>query len=210
MTCKDMTLSLGVYVLGALDPAERAEVDAHLADCALCRAELAELAGLPGLLEQVSLEDLTPDPAPPTDDLFERVAAQARAENVTDLASRRRRYQRLTAVAAAIVLVVGGVFGGVALFGHHDKGYQGVHMSVSLAAQRTGTSYTVSVSGLPTDEHCKLIAYAEDGTRDVAGRWDATYAGQAKETGSTSIPRSSLDKLVLLGTDGEQLAVVKV
>jgi predicted anti-sigma-YlaC factor YlaD len=212
MSCTEMTLSLGVYVLGVLDPAERAEVDAHLAECALCRAELAELEGLPGLLDQVSLEDLTPEPSLPSEDLFERMAAKARAENVVDLDGRRRRYRRLTAVAAAFVLVVGGVFGGVALFRDHDgDSYSGpVQMSVSLAAQKTGTSYTVSVSGLPIDEHCKLIAVAKDGTRDVAGRWDATYQGQAKETGSTSIPRSDLAKLVLLGTDGEQLAVVNV
>jgi predicted anti-sigma-YlaC factor YlaD len=212
MSCTEMTLTLGVYVLGILDPVERAEVDAHLAECALCRAELAELEGLPRLLDQVSLEDLTPEPSLPSEDLFERMAAKARAENVVDLDARRRRYRRLTAVAAAFVLVVGGVFGGVALLGHDDgDSYSGpVQMSVSLAAQKTGTSYTVSVSGLPIDEHCKLIAVSKDGTRDVAGRWDATYQGQAKETGSTSIPRSDLAKLVLLGTNGEQLAVVNV
>src|SRR5437763_1913754 len=120
MTCKDMTLSLGVYVLGALDPAERAAVEAHLADCALCRAELAELEGLPGLLDQISLDDLTPEPVPPSEDLFERVAARARADNVTDLASRRRRYRRLTAVAAAFVLVLGGGFGSWAALRGHD------------------------------------------------------------------------------------------
>ena len=212
MTCKDMTLALGVYVLGALDPAERAAVDAHLADCALCTAELAELEGLPRLLDQISLEDLTPEPVPPSEDLFERVAARARADNVTDLAGRRRRYRRITAVAAAFVLVLGGGFGSwAALRGHSSgPGSGSVHMTVSLAAQKAGTSYTVSVSGLPINEHCKLIAVAQDGTRDVAGRWDATYEGQAKETGSTNIARSQLAKLVLLGTDGQQLAVVAV
>lgn len=212
MTCKEVTLSLGVYVLGALDSADRAEVDAHLAECTSCRAELAELEGLPGLLDQVSFDDLTPDPLPPSEDFFERLAAKARAEKAVDLADRRRRYQRLVSMAAAFALIVGGVFGGVALWGHHDGGQDvgPVQMSVSLAPQKTGTSYTVSVSGLPIDEHCKLIAVAKDGTRDVAGRWDATYQGQAKETGSTSIPRNQLSKLILLGTNGQQLAVVNV
>jgi putative zinc finger protein len=218
MTCKDITLSLGVYVLGALDPADRAVVETHLADCPLCRAELAELEGLPALLERVTLDDLAPEPASPSEDLFERVAAKARAEeaaaggNVVDLASQRRRYRRITAVAAAFVLVVGGGLGSWAAWHGSDstQDHGPVQMSVSLAAQKTGTSYTVNVSGLPIDEHCKLIAIANDGTRDVAGRWDATYQGQAKETGSTSIPRSDLRQLVLLGTDGEQLAVVDV
>lgn len=212
MSCKQTTLSLGVYVLGALDSAERAAIDAHLAECVQCRAELAELDGLPRLLDRVSLEDLTPDPPPPSEDLFERVAAKARAEGVVELASRRRRYQRLAGIAAAFVLIVGAVVGGIAVARHQDRQPDGgpVQMSVSLTAQKTGTSYTVSVSGLPVDEHCKLIAVAKDGTRDVAGRWDATYQGQAKQTGSTSIPRNELSKLVLLGTDGQQLAVVNV
>lgn len=212
MTCKDMTLSLGVYVLGALDPSERSQVDAHLAQCATCRAELAELEGLPSLLGRLTLDDLAPEPVLPSEDLFERVAARARAEAASVAAVRHRHYRRLTAVAAAVVLLVGGIVGGFAATRHHDQ-YAGpghVQMAVSLAAERTGTSYTVNVSGLPTDEHCKLIAVAKDGTRDVAGRWDATYSGQAKETGSIAIPRDELRQLVLLGTDGEQLAVVNV
>ena len=42
--CTDARLSLGVYVLGAIDPAERALVDAHLLTCRDCRDELAGLA----------------------------------------------------------------------------------------------------------------------------------------------------------------------
>ena len=48
--CTDARQSLGVYVLGAIEPAERALVDAHLLTCRDCRDELAGLAGLPALL----------------------------------------------------------------------------------------------------------------------------------------------------------------
>src|SRR4051794_40547905 len=41
------------YVLGALAPAERLEFEGHLALCTRCRASVAEIAGLPGLLAQV-------------------------------------------------------------------------------------------------------------------------------------------------------------
>jgi len=51
--CQEARVALGVYVLGAIDPAERARVDAHLTTCEECRAELAEFAGLPGLLALV-------------------------------------------------------------------------------------------------------------------------------------------------------------
>ena len=57
MDCPETRLSLGVYVLGAIDPAERALVDAHLATCRDCRDELAGLAGLPALLARVSAEE---------------------------------------------------------------------------------------------------------------------------------------------------------
>ncbi|SDC64715.1 anti-sigma factor family protein [Actinokineospora iranica] len=56
MTCKH-TLSLGAYLLGALDPAERSAFEAHLTGCAACRGELVQLAPLPGLLHRISPED---------------------------------------------------------------------------------------------------------------------------------------------------------
>ncbi|WP_051032034.1 anti-sigma factor family protein [Nocardia veterana] len=57
----------GPYVLGALDREQRLEFEAHLSECAECRAAVAELSGLPGLLRQVrgdvalSLIDTTAD-----------------------------------------------------------------------------------------------------------------------------------------------------
>ena len=41
------------YVLGALAVAERREYEGHLEGCAGCRAAVAELAGMPGLLAQL-------------------------------------------------------------------------------------------------------------------------------------------------------------
>ena len=45
------------YVLGALPPGERREFEEHLATCDACRAAVGEIAGLPGLLGQVPVED---------------------------------------------------------------------------------------------------------------------------------------------------------
>jgi hypothetical protein len=55
--CSQARIALGVYVLGAIDPAERALVDAHLATCEACQAELADLADLPALLAMVPAEE---------------------------------------------------------------------------------------------------------------------------------------------------------
>ena len=52
MTCQ-MMMSLGVYVLGAADAEESRQVQTHLPGCPECRAELAMLTPLPGLLARV-------------------------------------------------------------------------------------------------------------------------------------------------------------
>jgi predicted anti-sigma-YlaC factor YlaD len=55
--CQQVRLDLGVYLVGAIGTADRGAVDAHLACCAACRDQLAELAGLPGLLRRVTADD---------------------------------------------------------------------------------------------------------------------------------------------------------
>jgi anti-sigma factor RsiW len=51
------TTDVGCYVLGSLDPAERADLEEHLRECDMCRAELVSLEGLPGLLSLVSPQE---------------------------------------------------------------------------------------------------------------------------------------------------------
>src|SRR5512146_792615 len=55
--CQEARIALGVYVLGAIEPDERAAVDEHLDTCQECRAELAEFMELPGLLALVPAEE---------------------------------------------------------------------------------------------------------------------------------------------------------
>src|SRR5205814_10250129 len=89
--CAPYRMALGAYVLGALDPGERADVEAHVADCHECREELSELAVLPGLLGRLNAAEVadlgTPAPAAPPE-LLERMLATAAAEQRT-----RRRWR---------------------------------------------------------------------------------------------------------------------
>ena len=115
--CTDARPSLGVYVLGAIDPAERALVDAHLLTCRDCRDELAGLAGLPALLARVNPDEIS------------RICADDTVRTVTDdrppgeligtvldlaEARRRRTRWRFLAMAAAVVVIAGGLFVGLA------------------------------------------------------------------------------------------------
>ena len=85
------------YALGALTAEERAAFEAHLADCAVCRADVQALGEVSGLLAHAA-EAATPPPA-----LRERILREARA--VRPLAAGGRGLPWL-AVAAAVVLAV--------------------------------------------------------------------------------------------------------
>jgi hypothetical protein len=132
MTCTH-TSTLGVYLLGALEPEDRSTFEAHLSGCDMCRSELVRLAPLPGLLNQITLADFEdvpeippiepvapgPEPAPPVAEPPEPVA-ELPSPIVMDLPPGptdvprdprlRRRYWLIAAAAAlVVVLAVSGV-----------------------------------------------------------------------------------------------------
>ena len=90
------------FAMGALSAADRARFEAHLAECADCRAAVAELTPTVGLLSRLSAEDAgrigsaVPDPAAP------KLLSIAHAR-------RRRRRRALWAgvgIAAALAIAV--------------------------------------------------------------------------------------------------------
>ena len=60
--CAGIRPQLGVYLTGAIAPADRAVVVRHLTACDGCRAELAGLAGLPALLRRPPVQAAAQDP----------------------------------------------------------------------------------------------------------------------------------------------------
>ncbi|WP_433476603.1 anti-sigma factor family protein [Spirillospora sp. CA-142024] len=116
--CTDVRTALGVYVLGALDPGERSQVEAHLERCPACRDELAGLAGLPALLGRVDEEQLEKIAGPPPellDGLLVKAAERRRGwlGPLGRPAGGRGRGWAPLAAAACLLLVVGGLFGGL-------------------------------------------------------------------------------------------------
>lgn len=205
-------VALGAYLLGALDPRERAEVEHHLGECRRCRDEIAELAPLPGLMSRITVDEAISGPPPVDDAMLERLLTAATRERRTAVVRRR-----LLAVAAAIVLVAGSI-GGVAAYRSMtaqtthavDASAGRVHLHVEMAAASNGTALTIWLSGVRSEEHCELIAVSDTGAREVASSWEATYAGRAVIKGTTAIPFSHLRQLVVQTYDGEQLLVTDV
>lgn len=62
--CAQVREELGVYLVGAIGPGDRARVKGHLASCERCRNELAGLAGLPGMLRRIAADEAAPHEAP--------------------------------------------------------------------------------------------------------------------------------------------------
>jgi len=204
-------LSLGAYILGALDPAERAAVDTHLSECAACRDELAGLASMPGLLSRVSLEDvLEPDPSP-SPGAADRLIARFRA-------ARRTRRRRLGAAAGAVA--VAAVAAGAIVLGTQGSTVTppGESAPISATSARTGvsasfrarpaawgTAVRVHLRGVRPHTRCRLIVYSRDGRREVAGTWRASYEGIADVQTATAIPRSRLAAFEVATAGGERL-----
>ena len=194
--CAETRPSLGVYVVGAIDSAERGLADAHLAACQECRAELGGLAGLPVLLGQ-----LDPDRAGAGEP--QRAAPGGL---VSDLAraGRRRRARWFLAVAAAVAVITGGVLGGLRSAGpprvvvvppSADGGWQtaqaasqvtGATATVAYAHRPWGTAVEVLTGRIPVGVTCQLWAVHPDGTWTQAAAWTT-----ARDEGQVWYPGSS-------------------
>lgn len=229
MTCAQIRHALGVYILGAIDPAERAEVDSHLAECGPCRDELARLAGLPALLARVSPDDVDDGPpaADPTmlDQAIGRVAGQRR----------RARRLRAAAAATAIVVVAGGMAGAYATGAQVAGGEtqagpppvtapptsegspvtvsasapdSDVRGRVTLAGRTWGTSLSVRLSGVPRYTTCRLVAVTAGGQRSSAGSWQVTYSGGVDVDGATALPAGRIAEFEVVTSDGERLLTI--
>ncbi len=214
--CTEARLSLGVYVLGAIDPAERALVDAHLATCQECRDELADLAGLPALLARVNPDEISricPDDTvrasvpvgadePPPDELLGTVLDMAQAR-------RRRSRWRFAAAAAAVVAIAGGLFGGLSSISttrtivvpassgvsqwetvQTASKITGASASVAYSHELWGDAFEVLVDHIPVGTTCELWVVHPDGTRTQVAAW-TTAGDEGKVWYSGSMPSSA-------------------
>jgi anti-sigma factor RsiW len=179
--CGEIKFALGVYVVGAIDPAERAVVDAHLARCPDCREELAGLAGLPALLGRVPTADaerlalgeevLEEPPAQLLDSLLAQVSGRRRARRLRFVAA---------AAAAAVIAVAAGLIAG-SLVSHSaapaaamERGSNPanhVAATVFYTPEASGTKMQVQVTGIPPGEPCVFWVITRGGQHVSDGQW---------------------------------------
>jgi Putative zinc-finger len=219
--CARLCPELGVYLLGAIEPAQRAMVDRHLASCRNCRTELSALAGLPSLLRRV--------PA----DLVHRLLADAvpvtPEPSLTALLTRTtaiRRRNRLLAVAAAVVT---GIATASAVQAIHDASARppaaiasaqavtvqaanpvtGTWAAILYSAQPWGTELQVSVTGVAAGTRCQLLVTGQSGRVISAGGWDFAVTKQpAWYPASVPIQAARLRRFAIVA-DGKALVTIQ-
>jgi anti-sigma-K factor RskA len=186
--CREMRQLLGVYVVGAIDPAERARVDDHLRHCAECRDELAGLAGLPAMLSRVpagdveqlslapsGLPEMAEPPAEMLNSLLRRVSVKRRS----------RLWRGAVAVAASAVLAAGaatavsqlttGSSGGQVSATREVASGTNAATGVAAVVDYTttpwhSTAMRVQVSGIKPGTTCQFWIIGKDGPV-YAGSW---------------------------------------
>lgn len=211
---EDLQRSLGSYVFGALEPAERAALEEHLTGCAACREELASYAGLPGLLSRLSLEEATGSALVPAPSLLPRLLAAVERER--DRGARRlRRWQAATAAAgiaavaavAAAVLAVAPVGADAQRAGRSLVAEAGLSASgqVVLEPRPWGTAVALRVQGLPRASSYTAWAVDAAGRRSVVATWGPTRDGAAEVRGATALPPAELRSLTVSADDGRPL-----
>ncbi len=229
--CGEVRPALGVYLLGAIGPAERAMVGSHLAGCAACRGEVAELAGLPGLLGTVPTGDAARlDAEEPGQAGPGGIAADAVLRSVLQRASRLRRqlmWRRVIVAAAVAVLAAGGAAAGsralyrpvapsataVVVWEGTARGSgpaSGADATVRYRPQTWGSQLQVQVSGIHAGTRCQLLVVTAGGQKATAGGWVVT-AGHAWAWYPASSPFPMADvRRFLVTTAGETLVSVPV
>jgi hypothetical protein len=210
-----------VLVLGALDPIDRDQVEAHVRDCRSCASELAELAPIPGLLKRLDSVVLDPTPAPVA--ILERALSQVHGQPSANLdvvgPRRRARVVWVLAAAAVVVALIAGLAGArsVQVFPFAEPAsvvasgvdpLTGVSATVTLHPSQTGTQVRLALGGVSPGAHCQLVAVGKDGQREVAATWVASYDGEAHVAGTTGLPTDQIASFDVTTPQGATLVSV--
>jgi anti-sigma factor RsiW len=181
-SCRTYRELLGVYVVGAIEPGERALLDAHLGQCYGCREELAGLAPLTALMHRVPVAEAERIvSAGAADDGSAEPSAEVLSSLLKQVGARRRtrRLRAMFTTAAAIVLTVGGAVAATESLNSHPHNFEvvAVHRGALGATVRYGTTswgtttMSVRVTGFPQWTECKFWVITKDGRRDLVGGW---------------------------------------
>jgi hypothetical protein len=208
VTCETVLEAGAVGLLTGSPPDP--DVQEHLDGCATCRAELAELAPLPGLLASAAAQVAEMDEQPPGDALLERLLAAASAE-------RRSRRHRLRMIAVSSIAALAVVLVPTALVlanrsapppavaadkvqAQASDHASGIFGQVTLARSAWGSAMTLHVNGVPTGTQCTVVIVTRSGARETAMTWWVQYPGPATVQGTVAADVPAIASVDLVQT----------
>ncbi|ONI77527.1 anti-sigma factor [Kribbella sp. ALI-6-A] len=227
---------LGAYALGALEPDEAREVELHLAGCAECRTEVAELEEMKQFLDEIPPEAFLDGPPADGDLLLQRTLRAAREAavepaTVAPAASMPPRRSRWLLAAAAAVVVAGALGGGVvigrqsvdqAVYEETPAGSKqatatdavtGTTMATTVQPRGSWSWVVVDLKGLKTGAECQLLVTDTSGKTWVAGSWvvsERAARDGARFSGGVLVPPDRVGSVEIRTVQGERVVTTQL
>jgi Putative zinc-finger len=199
------------YVFGALAPDDRVAYERHLQHCADCRAAVAAMAGVPGLLSRVPLDLVigTDDATPVPDTLLPRLVAEAARERT------RSRWRVGTAMALAAACVLGLL--AALLVNQHtgrsvaDRAGSGSSTSSSTGSVAPGTTpgttptAPTTTAGGPELKMAPVRGVGVSASVQIQSvLWGTRITLKCQEAANRKLPYAGLYYLVVVGRDSSR------
>ncbi|HEX7279492.1 MAG TPA: zf-HC2 domain-containing protein [Solirubrobacterales bacterium] len=197
--CREWRELLGAHALGRLEGEERVGLEAHLEGCGECRAELAALEPVVGVLPHADPARFGPPPQPPPE-LGRRIAETIEGERQR-VGRRRLRLGGVALGGAAAVLLAIFVFGG----GDEDPTRhvefaslpRGVSIYATLEPHSYGTEIRMYVKGVPSGTLCRVSLRGPGGATYSAGTFRYRWGEDSDAVLSSALDLSRTQAVVV-------------
>jgi anti-sigma-K factor RskA len=206
---QELREQLGAYVLGQLDLATRTALETHLADCASCRAEVAELEPVVAALDVLGPARFDA-PAPPAElehQLLDEVGHRRRA------AVRRDRVRRVGGTALVAASVAAAFAAGTWYAGPRTDppvipvvmtlDQPGLTVDAGLVRHTWGTELKLEATGLRDGQSYAVTFLADDGSRVSAGSFLGTGTRPVRCSVNAAIPVDAATRLEVTDPRGQ-------
>lgn len=196
---------IALEVVGQLDDAQRAALDAHGDQCPACREERRSLAVLSGVMAGADPERVDPSSMPLS--LEKSVLGFLRGSERRQVAARRRRYLVVSGAAAAaclaILSLVLSVAGGPTGRTVSLTGPGGARATATLTAESWGTSVRLSEPDPQASGVLTLWMRTSSKTWWEAGTFRASEGRLVQVTMACAVPASTVDQVWVRNSSGQ-------